>query len=159
MLSDTANLTGHAHSLRHQRVFPATCCTGLQELPPGLGGLRRLMAVCVRGNPLRQPYQRVLDVRGERGLLSLLRPEGEAGTLDMDGCGFELLPPEVCNLTGRGASLAALVLTNNRLVDLPKVRCVCLLLLLVTACKSRLMQVLAAQLSQHHVPRQVTPCE
>lgn len=73
----------------------------------------------LKGNPLRQPYMKVLDVKGELPLLAFLRPDGDNGVLDVEGCGFDALPREVWELPGRTA-LVNLNLTNNRLRDLPQ---------------------------------------
>lgn len=52
---------------------------------------------------------------------AFLRPEGSAGALDLEGCGFEALPREVWQLPGRVGGLMELNLNNNRLRDLPEV--------------------------------------
>jgi Leucine-rich repeat (LRR) protein len=93
----------------------------LQDLPLGLGELRQLQQLSLKFNPLRQPYLRLMDAKGELALLSSLRPEGAAGALDLEGCGFEVLPKEVWEVPGRSA-LVTLNLTNNRLSNLPQVR-------------------------------------
>jgi Leucine-rich repeat (LRR) protein len=93
----------------------------LQDLPVGLGELRQLQQLSLKFNPLRHPYLRLMDAKGELPLLAFLRPEGAAGGLDLEGCGFEGLPKEVWEVAGRSA-LVTLNLTNNRLRDLPQVR-------------------------------------
>jgi Leucine-rich repeat (LRR) protein len=97
------------------------CMLVLQDLPVGLGDLRQLQQLSLKFNPLRQPYLRLMDTKGELALLAFLRPEGAAGSLDLEGCGFEALPKEVWEVAGR-SSLVTLNLTNNRLRDLPQVR-------------------------------------
>lgn len=52
---------------------------------------------------------------------AFLRPEADAGVLNLEGSGFEVLPREVWELPGRLACLMELNLTNNRLKDLPEV--------------------------------------
>lgn len=93
----------------------------LQDLPLGLGELRQLQQLSLKANPLRQPFLRLMDAKGELAVLAFLRPEGAAGALDLEGCGFEALPKEVWEVAGRSA-LVSLNLINNRLRDLPQVR-------------------------------------
>jgi hypothetical protein len=47
---------------------------GLQDLPQELGQLHQLVHVSLRGNPLRQPYLKIMDCKGEQGLLRFLWP-------------------------------------------------------------------------------------
>lgn len=90
-----------------------------QELPLDFGALAALTALALRGNPLRPPFNRVLEAHGELAIVaSLLNPL--APRLDLSECGFDRLPAEVTMLP-RGGALRELVLTNNRLTDLPQV--------------------------------------
>lgn len=99
---------------------PACPCPRPQELPPALGRLTRLTALALRGNPLPPPLLRLLDAHGDLAVVtSLLNPA--AAAVDLSECGFERLPPELAARGERGA-LRELVLTNNKLTDLPAVR-------------------------------------
>eukprot|EP00775_Hariotina_reticulata_P004492 gene4492-4745_t len=101
----------------------------IKDLPQELGQLDQLVHVSLRGNPLRQPYLKILDSKGEQGLLRFLSPAANntaaamtlpnQGLLDIEGCGFEAVPKEVWSLPDRTA-LKALNLINNRLKDLPE---------------------------------------
>lgn len=77
----------------------------------------------LRGNPLRPPYARLVDAHGDLAVITaLLNPA--AARIDLSECAFDRLPAEVAAVP-RGA-LRELVLTNNKLIDLPQVRvCVC----------------------------------
>ena len=41
-----------------------------------LGQLQALAQVSLKGNPLRQPYLKLLDAKGEQAVLAFLRPDG-----------------------------------------------------------------------------------
>jgi hypothetical protein len=124
-----------------------------------LGTLTRLRTLTLRGNPLRSPFGRLADVRGDLAVVRELLDAG-AAVVDLSECGFERLPAQVrgsgrhleladCWVVGPGGcspsyavaplrciapwpwqvlgpmprgTLRELVLTNNRLTDLPQVR-------------------------------------
>jgi hypothetical protein len=65
-----------------------------QDLPLDLGTLTRLRALTLRGNPLRPPFGRLADARGDLAVVTSLL-DGNARRVDLSECGFERLPSEV----------------------------------------------------------------
>ncbi len=90
-----------------------------QDLPLGFGTLTRLRDLTLKGNPLRPPYPKLIECHGDLAVITSLL-DCNAVRVDLSECGFEKLPSEVVGVQ-RGA-LRELVLTNNKLNDLPQVR-------------------------------------
>lgn len=61
---------GHWHllllSVSHKCVLP--CAAFCQDLSQHLGNLRQLQQLSLKGNPLRQPYLKIMDAKGELAL-------------------------------------------------------------------------------------------
>lgn len=58
-----------------------------------LGLMTQVQVLDLTGNPLREPFSRVLDVNGELAVVELCNRTSEK--LDLTNCGFEVLPEEV----------------------------------------------------------------